>query len=222
MKNRLFFSILLCMITINGISQTKTIALKKSILVPVNVIASEVIFLGKESVKVVEKEATDNEVKFAKINDLIFRNGTIEVEVAGTPVAGASNAARGFVGIAFRISNDNSKFDCIYLRPANGRADDQLRRNHSVQYISYPSFPWYELRKQFPGKYESYADITSGQWIKIRIEVNGEKAKLFVNDNSQPSLIINDLKTGSDSQGGIGLWIGPGTEAHFTNMQVTY
>jgi hypothetical protein len=44
------------------------------------------------------------------------------------------------------------------LRPTNGRADDQVRRNHSTQYISYPDFPWYRLREETPGMYESYSD----------------------------------------------------------------
>src|SRR5262249_46884312 len=154
-----------------------------------------------------------SEEQFAKINDLDFKDGVIEVDLSGNPGPGAGDGARGFVGVAFRINNDQSKFECIYLRPTNGRADDQLRRNHSTQYISFPDFPWFKLREQFPGKYESYVDLVSGEWTKVRIEVRGDKAKLFVHDNPQPVLIINDLKLGADAHGGIGLWIGPGTEA---------
>jgi hypothetical protein len=32
------------------------------------------------------------------------------------------------------------------------------------------------------------------EWITMRIEVEGTKAKLFLNNNKQPSLIVNDLK----------------------------
>jgi hypothetical protein len=38
-------------------------------------------------------------------------------------------ASRGF-GIAFRVQGN--RFEYIYLRPTNGRADDQIRRNHFV------------------------------------------------------------------------------------------
>ena len=51
-----------------------------------------------------------------------FYNGTIEVEMAGAPGAGAAAAARGFVGMAFRTSKDLSQFEAFYLRPTNGRA----------------------------------------------------------------------------------------------------
>ena len=78
----------------------------------------------------------------------------IEIDISGKPAETSSEQARGFVGIAFRINNENSKFECIYLRPTNGRADEQIRRNHSVQYTSYPDFPWFKLRKDFPEKYE--------------------------------------------------------------------
>jgi len=201
-------------------AQKKSVLLKndKSIT-PVQVNVSEETYKGKNALKVTSKG--DTEEQFVKINDLDFKDGVIEVELSGNPGEGASDQARGFVGIAFHIANDNSKFECIYIRPTNGRADDQLRRNHSTQYISAPDFPWYKLREQFPGKYESYVDLVSGEWTKLRIEVKGDKAKLFVHDNPQPALIINDLKMGATANGSIGLWIGPGTDARFTNLSVS-
>jgi hypothetical protein len=42
--------------------------------------------------------------------------------------------ARGFAGIAFRVQPDLRTYDAFYLRPTNGRADDQVRRNHAAQY----------------------------------------------------------------------------------------
>jgi len=149
-----------------------------------------------------------------------FSNGTIEVEMAGAPGADAAAAARGFVGMAFKASKDLSQFEAFYLRPTNGRAQDQARRNHSAQYISTPEFPWERLRKEFPEKYESYVDLESGAWTKVRIEVDGVKAQLFVHGNSQPTLIVNDLKMGL-AKGAVALWLGPGTEAHFRNLKIT-
>lgn len=189
-------------------------------LTPVNVTHTEEDYLGKKSIKV--RDAGENtEVKFVKINQLEFKDGIIEIDLAGKPAENSSEQARGFVGIAFRINQDNSQFECIYLRPTNGRAQDQVRRNHSVQYISFPDFPWQKLRREFPEKYEAYVDLEPGVWTKIRIEVKGNQAKLFVHGNSQPTLLVNDLKHGSDQQGSIGLWIGPGTEAHFSNLIVS-
>jgi hypothetical protein len=189
-------------------------------LTSINVLTTEETYLGKKSLKVSDN-GDNTEVKFVKINNLDFKNGIIEIDVSGKPAENAEEGARGFVGIAFRINSDNTRFECIYLRPTNGRADDQIRRNHSVQYISFPDFPFYKLRKDFPEKYESYVDLISGEWTKIKIEVNGDKANLFVHGNSQPTLKVNDLKLGSDNNGSIGLWIGPGTEAHFSNPIIT-
>jgi hypothetical protein len=186
----------------------------------IQVNVSEETYKGKNALKVTSNGSTSEE-QLVKINDLDFKDGVIEIDLSGNPGEGASDQARGFVGIAFRINEDHSKFECIYLRPTNGRADDQLRRNHSTQYISFPDFPWFKLREQFPGKYESYVDLVSGEWTKVRIEIKGDKAKLFVHDDPQPVLIINDLKMGSDAHGSIGLWIGPGTDARFANLVVT-
>jgi hypothetical protein len=163
--------------------------------------------------------AADND-SVALVKDLDFKDGTLEVDLAGLPGPGAANTARGFVGVAFRSAPHAAAFDCFYLRPTNGRADDQLRRNHSAQYVSEPDYGWERLRTQTPGVYESYVDLETGAWTHVKIEVNGVRARLFVNGAAQPSLIVNDLKRGVTS-GAIGLWIGPGTEAYFRNLQIT-
>lgn len=148
-----------------------------------------------------------------------FKDGTIEVEVAGQPAATAGPAARGFVGIAFR-TQANGKYEVIYLRPTNGRADDMLRRNHSTQYASEPEWPWQRLRNESPGVYESYVDLEPGVLTRYKIVVKGTSAELYVHGAAQPCLIVKDLKLG-DVSGGVSLWIGPGSEAHFANLKIT-
>jgi hypothetical protein len=156
----------------------------------------------------------------AIVNGQKFRDGTIEVDVAGRRGPHAVASDRGFVGVVFRLSADRGKSEYIYLRPDNGRAADQVQRNHSIQYSSHPDFPWPRLRKESPEKYESYVDLEPGVWTKMRIEVSGASARLYVHDNKQPNLIVNDLKHGI-SEGGVALWIGPGTEAFFSNLRIT-
>lgn len=128
--------------------------------------------------------------------------------------------ARGFIGIAFRINDSNRKYESIYLRPLNARVDDQVRRNHSIQYYSYPDFTFDRLRKESPERYESYADMGMNKWITMRIEVNDTQAKLFRDNNQQPSLIVNDLKLGADGSGAIGRWVDVGTEGFFSDLSV--
>lgn len=191
-------------------------------LVPYLVDIAPATFKGKKGIRVVDTTVENpTERKLAILEGLSFHNGIIEMEVAGEPGKKASETARGFVGIAFRIDSNASHFECFYLRPTNGRANDQVRRNHSLQYISYPDHPWHALRERFPEKYESYADLEPATWTKVKIEVINDTARLYLHGASQPSLIVNDLKLGSANPGRIGLWIGPGTEAHFRYLTVT-
>ncbi len=148
-----------------------------------------------------------------------FNDGTIELEIAGLPREGAPADVRGFVGIAFRVQEHGAKFECIYLRMTNGRAEDQLQRNHSTQYISEPEFSWKRLRTENPGQYESYVDLEAGAWTKVKIEVAGTTAKLYVNGAAQPCLVVNDLKRG-DSRGQIALWTGSDSDGYFSNLAV--
>jgi hypothetical protein len=147
-------------------------------------------------------------------------DGVIEVALAGAPAPGAFGDARGFIGVAFRVQPSAAKFELLYLRPTNGRAEDQLRRNHSTQYSSFPDWPWQRTRQETPGLYESYVDLEPGVWTKVKIVLAGGKARLYVHGAEQPCLIVNDLKL-SPAKGAIGLWTGPGTDGYFANLHTT-
>lgn len=122
--------------------------------------------------------------------------------------------------MAFRTRAGAAEYEYIYLRPDNGRVDDQVRRNHSTQYAAFPAFTFARLRKESPERYESYVDLETGAWTRMRIEVAGRTARLFVHGAPQPALVVTDLKLGTEG-GGVALWIGPGTEGFFANLQVT-
>jgi hypothetical protein len=186
-------------------------------LTPHKVTVTAADYQGKRAVKIVEDGAVANGEAYAIVKGPEFQNGTIEVQMAGRPAASAGQGARGFIGVAFRLRND--KFEYIYLRPTNGRADDQVRRNHSTQYSQHPDFDFARLRKEAPEKYESYVDLEPGAWTQVRIVVQGTTAKLFVHGAPQPCLIVTDLKLG-DGPGAVALWIGPGTEGYFTGLSI--
>ena len=147
-----------------------------------------------------------------------FTNGTIDVELAATLRKDAPPYARGFAGLAFRIADDLSSFESFYVRPTNGRADDENRRKHATQYFSFPDYDFFKLRKSHPGVYESEADIGLEEWIRMRVEIQGARGKLYVNDLQVPVLEVDDMKLGSDARGSIGLWVDVGTLAHFRNL----
>ena len=187
-------------------------------LVPYGVSLEVMTHAGRKAVRLLNKPPL-GAYTMAVVQGADFQDGTIHVDVASEPAAGASTAARGFIGIAFRVGSDPAEYECLYLRPTNGRADDQLRRNHSTQYISAPKFQFDRLRREAPGVYESYVDLVPGAWTHIRIDVQGQSAKLFVDGATQPSLIVNDLKHPARS-GPVALWIGDETEGYFSNLRI--
>lgn len=190
---------------------------------PIGIRAESAVYQGQPCLRLAEapgKPAQGPGAGIAVVKGSSFRNGVISLEVASTLGPGAAAAARGFIGVAFRVSEDASKYEYIYLRPANGRTDDQVRRNHSIQYSSHPGFPWQRMRKEFPEMYESYVDLEPGVWTRMRIAVKNARAELYVHGNTQPNLIVKDLKL-PEAAGGVALWIGPGTVGHFRNLVVS-
>lgn len=195
-------------------------------LVPVNVKAAAAEYKGRKAVLITRDVPKAGEVfkdGFALLKGVDFQDGTIEGEIAlkVTAPVGAPGMSRmpGFVGIAFRARPDASRYDLFYLRPGNSTSDDQSMRNHSVQYTSEPDYGWSKLRRQWPWVYEAWADLKTETWTKIKIEVKGRSAKLFVNGSEQPSLVVDGLK-GEDLRGGIALWGYPDEEAYFSNFHI--
>jgi hypothetical protein len=150
---------------------------------------------------------------------LEFQNGTIEATIASDLAPDAPDYARGFVGLAFRIDND--RFEKIYLRPTNSQSQDQVRRNRSVQYAAYPEHTFDQLRIHSPGKYETYAEIELSRWIHMKLEIMDNAAKLWLNHNVKPALIVDDLKLGTAQRGGVGLWIESGTLAYCKELRIS-
>jgi hypothetical protein len=181
--------------------------------------ATQTVYNGRAALRAIALENVAGPDRLVMLDTPVFGDGVIEAWISGAPLATASATARGFVGLAFRVQ-DGAKLEAIYLRPTNGRADEQLRRNHAVQYISHPDYPWERLRAETPGKYETYVDLEPGRWTRVRIVVAGTRARLHVDGAEQPTLIVDDLKHGACAKGAVALWVGPGTEAHFSAVKV--
>lgn len=166
-------------------------------------------------------EATVDEPTFLKLKNTNFENGTIEVKVLSR-IQNPSpfEFARGFIGLAFRINDDDSAFENFYLRPTNGRSDNQKMRNHAVQYFAYPDFKFERLRREFPEMYETAAPVGLNEWITLRLEIRGERAELFVNDAKFSTLVVPKM-LGKTTTGSIGLWVDIGTEGYFKDLKIS-
>jgi hypothetical protein len=157
---------------------------------------------------------------FAMLPGTDFQDGIIEADIALkiTTPPGVRNP--GFIGIAFRARPDASRYELFYLRPGNAEAPDQAMRNHAVQYTSEPGFTWYRLRRDWPWVYESHADLKPETWTKVKIDVAGRAAKLYVTGSTSPALVVDGLK-GEDLRGAVALWGYANEEAYFSNVRIT-
>lgn len=197
-----------------------------------NVTGSVVQLKGEEVIKIERDlkalpfdvnrlEGTVDEPTYVKLKGLDFENGTIEVKML-SQIQDPSpfQSAQGFIGVAFRINNDDSAFESIYLRPKVGRSDNQFARNHTVQYYGYPDYKFDRLRKESPGMYETTAPVDINEWITMRIEVNGQKAYMFINDVKYSTFVVEKMKSTS-THGAIALWVDIGTIGYFKDLKIT-
>jgi hypothetical protein len=187
-------------------------------LIASKVKAAAVKYLGRDCVRItVEGE---DAAGLALLPGTDFQDGVIEADIALKSTMPAGVRYPGFVGIAFRARPDASRYELFYLRPGNSASMDQPQRNHSVQYASEPDFGWYKLRREWPSVYESHADIAMETWTKVRIEVAGRAAKLYLNGSAKPSLVVDGMK-GEDLHGAVGVWGFTDEEAYFANVTIT-
>jgi hypothetical protein len=168
-------------------------------------------------------EKTVDDRHYARLLDLDdFENGTIEVKMYSqlqnpAPYPGIA----GFIGLYFRIKEDDSAWESIYVRPKVGRVNNQMFRNHAVQYFAYPDFKFQTLRDKFPaGSYEGSAPVSLNEWIKMRIEVNGETAEMFINDAKYSTFVVEKM-LGNNKKGFVGLYVDIGTIGYFKDLKVT-
>ena len=198
-----------------------------------NAVKAEVVQLNGEQVLKVERDlqaipfdaknlsATVDEPTYVKLKDVSLANGIIEVKMLSRiQDPSPFEAAQGFIGLAFRINEKDSAFESIYLRPRVGRSENQFARNHVVQYYSYPDYKFDRLRKESAGVYETYADVGLDEWITFRVELDGGKARLFLNNQKYPSFIVEKMK-GSTTNGSVALWVDIGTVGYFKDLKIT-
>jgi hypothetical protein len=149
-----------------------------------------------------------------------FTDGRIEVNLLARLLPDAPDYSRGFIGLAYRIDLITDQFECVYLRPTNGRklAPPAPRDNRAIQYFTYPDWKFDRLREEEPdGPYEAGANIGPDEWIALAIEVNGFGLRAFV--NGQKALDVPQTKATPHS-GQIGLWVDIGTEGYFSGLNI--
>ncbi len=150
-----------------------------------------------------------------------FRNGVIEVDVAAELTGRGQKDARGFVGIAFHIDPAQPAYEAVYLRMANGSLNvpppPAPLIDRAVQYVAHPDFHFRVSREKYPGRYEQPAKVALARWHRLRLEISGDLAEVFV--DGEKVLTVRDLHYAGRA-GAVGLFIDDGTRGYFANLEV--
>jgi hypothetical protein len=140
----------------------------------------------------------------AVLNDLEMRDGVIDVDIA-TP------ASRGFFGIQFRIANDGTNAEWVYLRQHKSGLPDALQYTPVLN----TGLNWQIYNG--PG-FTGAVDIPRDVWFHLRLEVTGAQAKFYVKNMDKPALVMNDLKSGVQ-KGQVALAVLTGA-TYFSNFEI--
>lgn len=188
----------------------------------INTAIKEVNLDTEKVLRVVKNQKIDeyDENTYAKLKDCDFHNGIIEVKVLSRLLPDAPDFARGFVGIAYRIVEDDSKFESFYVRPTNGRIDNPVRKKRAIQYFSYPKYTFAYFRNHGITDYEGTADIDLDEWIALKAIIEDDKASFYVNGLNV--LNVQPMKHDKDLRGSVGIFVDVGTEAFVKDLKITY
>jgi len=148
----------------------------------------------------------------AWLSGIRFSNGTIEFDAKGMGMPPS------YIGIAFH--GEGESYDAIYFRPFNFHNPDPVHKSHSVQYISYPTHEWYQLRQSYPGKYESSINPSPDPdaWFHVCIVVTSPSVSVYVNGNKVPCLKVDKLN--NRKEGKLGFWVGNFSDGNFANLKI--
>ncbi len=135
----------------------------------------------------------------------LLTNGVIEFDLA-------VDGSRGYPGVVFRTTSQAS-FEHIYIRPHAGR------RNDGLQYA--PAFNGSSDWQLYNGEgYTASLVMPAGEWVHVRIEILGSRARVFYGDGDEPDLVVDDLQH-PVAAGAVGVRSARNASAYFSNFQVT-
>ncbi len=186
--------------------------------------AKKLRVVNREGTKIPERNGvrlsakSGNGVAWVEGSD--FRSGTIEVDIRGR-----EDMQQSFVGVAFHRKDgwwwEREAYEAVYLRPFNFRAEDPIRKQHAVQYITLPAFDFDRLRKDAPEEFENPVDpsLVPTDWVKLRVVVEGSKVQVYVGPVRQVTLEVRKL--GQLDGGQVGLWVGNVSGGDFANLVIT-
>lgn len=185
---------------------------------------SDVLLDGEQTIRVVkaDKIMQFDENTLVRLKDCDFHNGTIKVKMLSRLLPDAPDFARGFIGIIYRVNDNNSEFESFYIRPTNGMTDDPVRKSHGCQYFSYPGYTFAYFREFNITQYEAPIHNGLDEWVQLKAVIRDETAEFYLNDEPEPVLTVKDMKHGKDARGSVGFFSEIGTEAFFKDLEIEF
>ncbi len=185
---------------------------------------SDVLLDGEQTIRVVkaDKIMQFDENTLVRLKDCDFHNGTIKVKMLSRLLPDAPDFARGFIGIVYRVNDNNSEFESFYIRPTNGMTDDPVRKSHGCQYFSYPGYTFAYFREFNITQYEAPIHNGLDEWVQLKAVIRDETAEFYLNDEPEPVLTVKDMKHGKDARGSVGFFSEIGTEAFFKDLEIEF
>ena len=179
---------------------------------------------NEDTVRAVKKDKIMqfDENTIVRLKDCDFHNGVIKVKMLSRLLPDAPDFARGFIGIVYRVNENNSEFESFYIRPTNGMTDDPVRRAHGCQYFSYPGYTFAYFREFGITKYEAPIHNKLDEWVQLKAVIKDETAAFYLNDEEEPVLTVTDMKHGKDARGSVGFFCEIGTEAFFKDLEIEF
>ena len=186
--------------------------------------AENTVLNGENVIRAVksDKIMQFDENTIVRLKDCDFHNGVIKVKMLSRLLPDAPDFARGFIGIVYRVNENNSEFESFYIRPTNGMTDDPVRKAHGCQYFSYPGYTFAYFREFGITKYEAPIRNKLDEWVELKAVVQDETASFYLNGEEEPVLIVTDMKHGKDARGSVGFFCEIGTEAFFKDLAIEF
>ncbi len=166
-----------------------------------------------------EKIEEDDTNSYVTVNDLCFQNGIIECDMKSSLLPDCWEAARGFIGIAFRIDDRDMEFEGFYIRPTNGKGcDNDFRKAHGCQYFAYPGYIWSYYREHNIPDFEAPVEtIALDEWAHLKAIIIDDYAKFYI--NHELVLVVEHLQH-QPRKGRIGFNTHIGSDCYFKNLKV--
>jgi len=155
--------------------------------------------------EVVEHLGREGLIGSAYLPNVAFENGVIEYDVA-------VDGSRSYPGVRFRAASQFA-YENVYIRPHVPNRPDALQYTPAFRGVA-----GWQLYNG-PG-FTAAIDIPQDEWIHVRLEILGQRGRVFIGDAETPALVIDDLKHPA-APGSIAIQSAPNRSAVFSNFSVT-